>query len=256
MKRIIIVLLVSVHLFNIPAFCQSGDFQLNNTNGFRRFEKVSADSSLKGGPFKNLFIGKNYRPEWLQPVTVPVLNLQTDMGGITPNKEGGGKQTRNLQVKDENGNEWALRSVQKFPEKVVAPELKGTIAEKIIKQGISASYPYAALSVGTLSRAAGVPFLPNALIYIPDDPALGTFRSTYKNSLSLMELRTIYYNGSKEEKTYNSIDVIEKIQKTNANKVDQASLLRARLLDNFIMDFDRHHDQWEWVQRDSGNGKI
>ena len=28
--------------------------------------------------------------------------------------------------------------------------------------------------------------------------------------------------------------------------------LKGRLLDNFIMDFDRHEGQWEWAKKDSG----
>ena len=32
-------------------------------------------------------------------------------------------------------------------------------------------------------------------------------------------------------------------------KIDQLSVLRARLLDNFVMDFDRHEEQWEWITR-------
>ena len=32
--------------------------------------------------------------------------------------------------------------------------------------------------------------------------------------------------------------------------------MKARLLDNFIMDFDRHEDQWQWATKDTGKGKL
>jgi hypothetical protein len=34
--------------------------------------------------------GENYRREWTTPITVPVLDLATFRGGLTPTKEGGG----------------------------------------------------------------------------------------------------------------------------------------------------------------------
>ncbi|MGS4768140.1 hypothetical protein ACLGJF_19435, partial [Acinetobacter baumannii] len=44
--------------------------------------------------------------------------------------------------------------------------------------------------------------------------------------------------------------------KDNDDHIDQPSVLRARLLDNFVMDFDRHEDQWRWATRDTGKGKL
>ena len=38
---------------------------------------------------------------------------------------------------------------------------------------------------------------------------------------------------------------------SNTVKIDQEAVLKARLLDNYIMDFDRHEGQWVWVQNDS-----
>ncbi|HTM91288.1 MAG TPA: hypothetical protein VL095_02640, partial [Flavisolibacter sp.] len=148
-------------------------------------------------------------------------------------------------IKDGRGNKWVLRSVQKFPEKVIESELKGTIAESLVYDGISASYPYSVLSVGTLAKAAGIPYFQNTVVYIPDDPALGEFRSTYGNTLSLLESKTF----AKKE-THDTEDIFPELY-NDKKFIDQKAVLRARLLDNFIMDFDRHEGQWEWVEKDS-----
>jgi hypothetical protein len=254
MKQLFILSLL-IQLVPRPAAAQQlGDFALDSprqSTQHRKYVTIPANPDLKGGPLKNIFIGKNYRPEWQQPVRVPVLNFQTDMGGLKPEEEGGGRQTRSLEVKDAAGNKWVLRSVKKYPDNVVNPMLEGTIAEKIVNDGISASYPYSVLSVGTLARAAGVPYMPNTLVYIPDDPALGEFRNKYKNSLSLLELRTVD-TTNREDKTYNTEDIIPKLFASARYGVDQRIVLKGRLLDNFIMDFDRHEGQWEWVKKDSG----
>lgn len=253
MKKIIFPSL-SILLSSQALFAQLGDFQLeayNKDSTNRTFETSVANPSLRGGPFKKFFIGKNYRKEWSQPVRVPVLNFQVDLGGIKPKEEGGGRQTHSLELEDAQDRKWVLRSVRKYPEGVVPAPLEGTIAEKIVADGISASHPYGVLAVGTIAKAAGVPYLPNTLVYIPDDPALGEFRDKYKNTLSLLELRSIMTAENKKQKSYNTYEIIGDLFASAKNDVDQTMVLKGRLLDNFIMDFDRHEDQWEWVKKDS-----
>jgi hypothetical protein len=232
-----------------------------------RFIKVAADPQLKGNGSQNFLVGKNYRKEWVEPIKVPILNLNTAKGGLVPEKLAGGKETKSLRVNDSAGRQWAFRSVEKFPENAIPPELRKTIAEKIVKDGISASYPYGALSMGSFSKAVNVPFLKDTLVYIPDGPALGEFRSRFKNILVLMEEKepsefikekdpsSIAHEG-KKEKTISTEELVYKLTNDNNNKVDQLTVLRARLLDNFVMDFDRHEGQWDWLGIDSAADKI
>jgi hypothetical protein len=256
MKKLIGLHLV-IFVFRLPAWTQTGDFQLPGKNGQQRqFETLSADPDLKGNGIKKILVGKNYRQEWIDTIKVPVLNFKTDFGGLKPKKEGGGKQTHTLHIEDAAGREWVLRSVKKYPEKVIAPELKGSVAEDIINDGISGAYPYTVLSIGILAKSAKVPYLPNALVYIPDDPKLGEFRSKFKNSLAFLELRSISSKNSKEEKMLDTEELIPELFKSNNKKVDQKAVLRARLLDNFIMDFDRYDGQWLWSETKSGETSL
>jgi len=136
------------------------------------FIKVAANPHLKGNCLRNILIGKNYRKDWTQPVEVPVLNLKTAYGGLIPKKSGGGKETKSLRVEDSTGNEWSLRSVEKFPEKTIPPQFRKTIVPKLVEDGISASYPYGSLSMEPLSTAVDVPFFKDSLVYIADDTVL------------------------------------------------------------------------------------
>jgi hypothetical protein len=213
---------------------------------------VIANKDLEAGWLKRLFMGRNYRAEWTTPLRVPVLDMGKEQGGLVPEKQGGGKQTRTLRVEDKSGKEWSLRSIQKFPEAAIPPDLRSPAAVDLVEDGISASYPFASLSIAPLARAAGVPTLRRKLVYIPDDPRLGRFRETFRNTLAVMEERET--PGVK--KTYNTDEVVVRMAKDNDDKVDQHQVLRARLLDNFYMDFDRHEGQWEWATRDTGKGKI
>lgn len=209
---------------------------------------IAANPKLKGNFLKKLFVGKNYREEWTTPVKVPVLN----MANYTPEKQGGGKQTRSLRIEDKNGKEWSLRSVEKYPDAAIPPDLRQTFVKDLVADGISASYPYAGLSTEAMAKAAGVPYLKRKLVYIPDDPRLGRFRSNFKNTMAIMEER----QPDTLRKTDNTDEVVLKMAKDNDDHVDQISVLKARLLDNFYMDLDRHEGQWEWSTRDTGKGKI
>ena len=112
---------------------------------------VPASPVFKINGSRNFWMGSNYRKEWKMPVKVPVINLATEKGGLIPIKKGGGKQTRSLKVQDANGREFTLRSVRKYvTDEALPPDLRGTFAKDLVADGVSASYPYAALSIPDL----------------------------------------------------------------------------------------------------------
>ena len=248
MKRLLISLFFFSIFSGVKAQSGSSDFDtLFNAN--RNRESSIANPILKSNGFKNFILGKNYRKEWTTPITVPVIHLKTDLGGLAIDELGGGKQTHTLHLKDQKDRKIFLRSVAKYPEKAVPPALAHTIAEKVLADGISGSYPYAVLSVAPLSQAAGVPYYKNELTYLDSGSNLGKFNE-YGGALYFLELRDVLPNG-KKIKTCSTQEMAQKIQESANNKVDQVALLRERLLDNFIMDFDRHEGQFDWGNKDS-----
>ena len=135
-------------------------------------------------------MGANYRKEWNTPVKAPVLNLATESGGLTPLKRGGGKQTKSLRLEDPNGKQYTLRTIQKFiTDKTLPGDLQSEAAADLVSDGVSASYPYASLSVIQLAEAAGIPYGKVKLVYIPDDPRLGENRKEFANMLATLEER-------------------------------------------------------------------
>jgi hypothetical protein len=130
-------------------------------------------SHFKTNGGKIFWMGANYRQEWNTPVTVPVLNL----AGLKPVKRGGGKQTKSLRMEDASGRQYSIRSVQKYiTDKTLPGDLMSEAAADLMSDGVSASYPYAGLSMQPLADAAGVPYGKVRLVYVPDDPALGEYR--------------------------------------------------------------------------------
>ncbi len=212
---------------------------------------VQASTQYEAGRFRRWLQGGNYRREWQQPVRVPVLDLSHAEGGLTPLKRGGGLQTKTLRLRAATGQEFVLRSVEKNTNASVPAFLRHTLAAAIVQDQISASHPYAALAVPPLAEAAGVGHTNPQLVLVPDDPRLGDYRAEFAGTLALLEARDPApprsFGGRPSNKKYGTADVLKQLQASNRSRVDQRALLRARLLDMVLADWDRHDDQWRWL---------
>ncbi|NML19661.1 BamA/TamA family outer membrane protein [Pseudoflavitalea sp. G-6-1-2] len=238
---------------DLPAFKPGHyEYEIGAIPVLKDSETVIAAHYYKAKGFKKWFLGENYRAEWTTPLKVQVLDLGKERGGLTPSKRGGGMQSRSLRLADSSGQEFVIRSIAKYPDKVLPEELRQTFVKDAVVDGISASYPFAALSIPPLAKAAGIPHANPKLVYVPDDPRLLQFRQDFGNGFYLFEER----EPLDIPKTWNTDKVVEKMQEDNDNKIDQKALVWARMLDLFVMDFDRHDDQWRWGATDNGKGKT
>ncbi|MBO2009969.1 hypothetical protein [Hymenobacter negativus] len=212
---------------------------------------VRGSNRYQAGRFRIWLQGANYRREWQQPVRVPVLNLATAYGGLTPLKHGGGYQTKSLRLRAANGQEFVLRSIDKNTDASVPGFLHETFAAAIVQDQISAAHPYAALMVPPLAEAAGVGHTTPQLILVPDDPRLGIYRREFAGTLALLEARDPApprsFPGRPANRRYSTTEVLAQLQASARNRVDQRAVLRARLLDMVLADWDRHDDQWRWL---------
>jgi hypothetical protein len=205
-------------------------------------------------------MGINYRKEWDQVVRdIPYIDLKTAKGGLEPISRGGGMQTKSLRLENDKGQEYVLRSIEKYPEAAVPSELRKTVIADLVKDFISSSHPYAALVIPPLAEAVGVYHTNPELVYLPDDPSLGVYRDEYANNLYLFEERPMkkfkkLKSFGKPEDIISTDDVVEEILDDNESYVDQKQVLKSRLFDMLIGDWDRHADQWRWAEFE-GKGK-
>ena len=194
------------------------------------------------------FLGESYRHIWATPVKVRVIDLSQEKGGFKVVKLGGGMQTRSLRLVDATGKEWALRTVQKYPEQGLPEKLRPTIAKDIVQDQVSTNHPFGALIVPEMAAALGIVTAIPELVYVGDDPVFGEYREKFANAVYLLEPRSPF-----EEETDNTLKVQRKIQEDNDKKADQKLTLRARLLDFLLGDWDRHEDNWRWLaQKEKG----
>ena len=72
------------------------------------------------------WLGHNYREEWTTSIAgVPVFDIGNEHGGLTPIKRGGGLQTISLRMKAQDGKQYVLRSIEKFPGKSCPQAFEG-----------------------------------------------------------------------------------------------------------------------------------
>ncbi|WP_285008398.1 BamA/TamA family outer membrane protein [Pedobacter faecalis] len=191
--------------------------------------------------FHRFWLGESYRKVWATPVKIRIIELGKERGGFKIVKLGGGMQTRSLRLVDTAGQEWALRTVQKYPEQGLPESLRPTIAKAIAQDQVSTNHPFGALVVPTLASALGIPHVVPELVYVGDDPVFGEYREKFANAVYLLEPRSPY-----EDETDNTLKAQRKIEEDNDTRADQRLTLRARLLDFLLGDWDRHEDNWRW----------
>ena len=213
---------------------------------------IAASSLFKADEVKKLMQGEQYRKAWSTPVKVPVLYLDTLFGGVTIEKEGGGKQTHSLKLKTKNDIELTLRSVNKDPEALI-PEFAKTLGlENIVVDGISAQHPYATILVAKLAEQAKVHHTKPKLVFVPKQKTLDNYNDKYGNRLFLLEYETeSKTNWTKENNVVEILDTDDlqelKLEQPEQVSVDKKALIRARLFDLLIGDWDRHTKQWGWI---------
>src|SRR5690554_1999443 len=201
---------------------------------------------------KKMVQGEQYREEWAVNVKVPVVFLDTLKGGLTIIKKGGGKQTQSLRLKNPNDVYYTLRSVYKNPDPLI-PEFAKTLGlENIIIDGISAQHPYGANVATKLAESISILHTNPTLVFVPKQERLGEFNSTYGNKLYWLEYETEgptnWTHLENVMEIMDNEDLQEKKQEVDEKlRINKDELVRNRLFDMVIGDWDRHAKQWGWV---------
>ena len=210
--------------------------------------------------FHTGLFGENYRKEWATQMKFPIFDIGTEKGGLTILKKGGGHQTTSLRLVAKDGKQYVLRSMDKNPALTLPPELRRTFIKSIVQDGISSSHPYAPFVIPPLAEAAGIFHANPKVFFIPDDPRFGAYRRELRNSLALFEERAnkkhikedFFGNG---DDVMSSPDLYIKLKNDHDNRVDEDFVVRNRLFDMWLGDWDRHDDQWRWIEYDGKDDK-
>jgi hypothetical protein len=198
------------------------------------------------GRLHRFLFGANYRKEWAAAVTLPVIRVSRFSGGLKPLRLGGGMQSRSLRLEDSSGKEWVIRSVEKSTEKLLPEALRETFAKDVLDDVTSAQHPFSALVVPPIAAAVRVPHANPMIGVLSADSSLGLYNRAFVNLVVLLEEREPL------GKSGNSAKMKKNLLKDNENRLNGKEMLRARMLDMYLGDWDRHEDQWRWYDEDRG----
>jgi hypothetical protein len=206
---------------------------------------------------RSLF-GERYRDLWKTPVEVPVVDVGTEAGGLTPVKRSGGNQTVGLRLRGGDGHLYDFRLLEKGGTGQLPAELRDGLAADVVYELRAAAVPYGAIVTAELAEAVGVPTPKPKLVYIPDDPRLGRYRDQFGDRLATLEIRpdddvsdVPGFEGFTDVISDESLR--EELREDQDHYVDQEAFLRARLLDMLVADWDRHAGQWRWGAFEPGD---
>jgi hypothetical protein len=205
-----------------------------------------------GGFHRGLW-GTDYRPLWTTPIQVEVLDLQHFAGGLKPVMRVGGQETKGLAMKGADGRDYTFRGIDKDPTSILPADLQDTWVRGLVQDQIAANHPASFFVVDELMKAAGILRTEQLLMVMPDDPALGEFRKDFAGVVG----QVYEYPGGKSDKNpgfHGATEILKhdafykRIESDAKDRADARALLKARLLDIMIGDFDRHRDQWRWAK--------
>ena len=219
---------------------------------------ITASTLYQADYIKTVMQGEQYRKAWETPIKVPVVFLDSLKGGMVVLKKGGGKQTHSLKLESKAGVKYTLRSINKDPQALI-PDFARTLGiENIVVDGISAQHPYGAVLACELAKAANILSTHPKIVFIPKQPILKKYNKAFGNRLYLLEYETdSHKNWTNYEKVQEIIetDDLQELKQNPKNKVkiDKSALIRVRLFDMLIGDWDRHTKQYGWVMQKEDN---
>lgn len=225
---------------------------------FRTYDSVELSPSdlYKADDIKKMFQGEQYRAAWAAKVKVPIMFLDTLKGGMSIIEAGGGKQTHSLEMLGADGITYTLRSVNKDVNPLIPEFLRTLNLENIVVDGISAQHPFAAILAAELADKAHVHHTNPKMVFVPKQTRLGKFNKSFGNRLFLLEYETdSEINYTKIKNVIKIIDTEDlqklKLKLKDSLHIDANTLVRSRLFDMLIGDWDRHTKQWAWAIKET-----
>lgn len=215
---------------------------------------VVGDASYAGaGGLQRLLFGDDYRELWARPFRAEVLDLGRYAGGLTPVRAVGQQQSRGLALRGADGRSYTFRRTEKDATAGLEPDLRATLVGKIAQDQVAALHPGAHPVAGALLAAAGVLDAPPRIVVMPDDERLGAFRAEFAGTLgTIQEFPEPASDGrpgfAGATEIIGTEALLATLHASPDDRVDARAFLRARLMDLFLGDWDRHPGQWRWAR--------
>ena len=214
---------------------------------------VVAGARYDKGGLHQVFFGRDYRDLWTTPATFEVLDFAKDAGGLSVVRRVGGQQTKGLALKGKDGRNYTFRGIEKDASHILEADLQGTVVEKLLQDQMAAQHPASEVTARGILDAVSVPCPAWRMVVLPDDPALGDLRRDFAGTVgafgeypSALSPTNPGFRGATE--IIDHLEMYKRLQAGRGDAIDARALLKARLADILMGDWDRHRKQWRWAR--------
>ncbi|WP_400076459.1 metallophosphoesterase [Winogradskyella sp. R77965] len=255
----------------LPANALETNINYNENKASHTSASIYSEAETEVGGFYKFLWGDRYRKYFSTKIKAPNVSLDTLFGGLKPIRKGGGNQSKSLRLEDENGTQYVMRALRKqalqylqavlFKDQYIEGQFDDTATEDLILDVFTGSHPYAPFVIGDLADAIGVYHTNPVLYYIPKQERLGRYNDEFGDELYMIEEHTSEGHSNQasfgfQDKLISTDDMMKKIHKDEDIVIDEAAYIKARLFDMLIGDWDRHQDQWRWIEFKEDGKKI
>jgi hypothetical protein len=123
----------------------------------------------------------------------------------------------------------------------------------LLQDQMSAQHPASEVIARGILDAVSIPCPGWRMVVLPDDPALGSFRTDFAGAVGAFgeypgpeSAGNPGFRGASE--IIDHAELYKRIQAGPDDAADVVALLKARLVDIFMGDWDRHRKQWRWAR--------
>lgn len=203
---------------------------------------TAAARDYSASVFNRWLRGGDYRELWLQPIELPVLDLESVGGGLTPRFTVG--DGRGLAFLGADGRSYTFRAVDKDLTLELPESWYYTLPAELVQDQTVADHPAGAVVAARLAEAAGILNTSPRLVVMPDSPRLGEFTDAFAGRVgTIEEYPTAGFHGATE--VISTERLWERMLAGDA-RPDARALLKVRLFDMLLGDWDRHQAQFRW----------
>src|SRR5260221_1064187 len=206
---------------------------------------VVGGAQYKAGGGHRWLWGSDYRDLWTTPITLEMLDLNKEGGGLKPLFRVGGQQTKGLALRGADGKNYTFRGIYKDATELLEEDLRGTIVERVLEDQMAGQHPASEVIVRALSDGAGIPCPSWRLVVMPDDPSLGEFQKAFAGAIgafaeypSAVSDKNPGFRGVTE--IIDHAEMYKRLEAGEGDRADDRALLKARLARIFLCDLGRH----------------
>src|SRR5262249_16175557 len=139
-----------------------------------------------------------------------------------------------------------FRPVIKDPTGHLPVDLRETLARRVLIDEMASGHPAGQVVAPGLLGATGILHNVPQLVVMPDDAALGEFRTQFANVVGDIEEwgGSGALGGTRE--TIDGEEMCKRLRQSPEVRVDSRAYLAARLVDQLMGDWDRNRGQFRW----------